>query len=84
MKEYEATKRYTALPDAAKLLGISYYSMRAGVLSGRFPFVRFGRSRFVDVEQVRAILEREANENQQRARAACAGSQGDHGVRWSI
>lgn len=84
MKEYEATKRYTALPDAAKLLGISYYSMRAGVLSGRFPFVHFGRSRFVDVEQVRAILEREADENQRRAKEASKDAGGVNRAQWAI
>ena len=84
MKEYEATKLYTALPDAAKLLGISYYSMRAGVLSGRFPFVHFGRSRFVDVEQVRAILEREAEENQRQAKEAKEEAGGVNRAQWAI
>lgn len=84
MKENKSAKQYTALPDAAKMLGISYYSMRAGVLSGRFPFVRFGRSRFVDVEQVRAILEREAEENQRQAKEANEGAGGVNRAQWAI
>ena len=84
MSENRPTKQFTALPDAAKMLGISYYSMRAGVLSGRFPFVRFGRSRFVDVEQVQAILEREAEENQRQAKEAKEGAGGVNRAQWAI
>lgn len=84
MNESERERQYRPMREAAGLLGMSYYTLRAGVLSGRFPFVRFGRGRHVDVEQVQAILAREAEENQRQAKEAKEEAGGVNRAQWAI
>jgi len=52
--------------EAARILGISEYSIRAGIRSGGYPALRVGKSGgkiLIDLEQLDAFLKCEATKN---------------------
>lgn len=51
------------LPDAAKHVGLSEYSLRQMVKAGRIPAFKVGSRFILDVDQVEDILNRRALEN---------------------
>lgn len=57
------------IKEAAKALGFSEYSMRQAARNGRFPFVYAGGRYLFCLEELETCLRREAQENQQKARA---------------
>ena len=61
---------YTGLREAAKILNLSYGMLRKGVNSGRFPAINSGVKFFVSPEQIKAILDEEAIQQQNAKREA--------------
>lgn len=57
------------IKEAARQVGLSEWSLRAGIKQGKYPYIKVGIGRgriFVDIDMLEKALEQEAQDNQKR------------------
>lgn len=69
------------IKEAARQVGLSEWSLRAGIKQGKYPYIKVGVGRgriFVDIDMLEKALEHEAQDNQKRQAEIYAEYQREH------